>query len=67
MTWDDWTAPMIMSFKSGFFFLSFAEDVAFLLVAASVAFLMPKVDQHPTSTVHNEGRMMVSCKQTVFC
>jgi hypothetical protein len=56
---------MIMSFKSGFFSLSFAEDVAFF-VAASFSFLVPKVDQHPTSTVQHEGWMMVSCKQTVF-
>jgi hypothetical protein len=24
------------------------------------------VNQHAVSTVHNEGRMMVSCKQTVL-
>jgi hypothetical protein len=57
IAWDDCTARMIMSFKIGFFSLSFAEDVAFF-VAASVFFLVAPVNQHAVSTVHHEGWMM---------
>jgi len=51
ITWDDCTAPMIMSLKSGFFFsLSFAEEDVAFFVAASVFFLVAPVNQHAVST-----------------
>jgi hypothetical protein len=56
IAWVDYTALMIMGELSAF------------------SFPLPKmspsdapVNQHAVRTVHNEGWMLVSCQQTVFC